>query len=93
MQCPDNVEDSPVVAPEEVASMNVFTRDLDGEKDCHLADLTGSTDLEIQTSASRHQMGLREGCLVVNEFVCSLVGDLLLLAIHGVEKMSRAPIL
>lgn len=49
-----DLEPSPLVAPEEVVSIDVSVSDLDSEADCNLAELTAVTDVDSQGSIRGH---------------------------------------
>lgn len=67
--------------------------DLEGEADRDLGDLTVGPNSGSRTSTRGDYQRLREACSVVSKFVPSSVADLLLLAICGVETLSKASIL
>lgn len=90
---PSNLEESPGGGHKEVESIDVLSSYLEGEADLDLADLTGGSDLTIQTSIPSDHRHLCTACSAVNEPIPSSVADLLLLAIQGVEVTSRACIL
>lgn len=67
--------------------------DLNGEVDCHLADLTGSLDLSSRSSIRSAYSRLCEVVSVICESVPSWSVELLSLAVPSVEEITRASIL
>lgn len=79
--------------PEEVVSINVLARDLEGETDWKLADSTKGSDFGTRATTRGGNGRHCEACLEINQPIPSSVLDLLTLAIRGVETMSGASIL
>lgn len=62
-----DLEESPVLASEGVASIDVLTCDLDGEVDWDLADFKGGPNSGSRASTRGNYERLSEACLVVNK--------------------------
>lgn len=58
---PEDIDESPATAPEEVASFEMPARNLDGEAGSQLADLTEVTTLTIQTACVTTGFFVRRG--------------------------------
>lgn len=88
-QYPADLDESPVVVSEDVASIDVFADDLDGETDWQLADLTGSFDLRSRAIIRVDYGLLPEASTVVSNSIPSSIAYLFPLDIRGVEATSR----
>lgn len=87
------LEESPTVDPEERASIEVLTGELEDKADWNLAELTESPDLCSLARIRGDNGRLLEAGFVVNESASSLVVDFWSSEIRGVDLMRTASLL
>lgn len=85
-----DLKNSSVEDPENVASIDVFAGDLDGDPYLDLSDLTGGPDFSSLVITFINYGLLREACWVVTVSVPSLVSHLFSVASCGMEAMRGA---